>query len=158
MGYSAPEIMEMAVETERGGKSFYETVAAGTDDAKLKDLFGFLAKEEEKHIAAFQAIARTVKERPQDLAYNWQEAAQYLDAIVESRYFLGTGKALSLARESKIPRQALDHAIGFEKETLLFYTEVVEMVAEPTKPAVRKLIVEEKSHVMKLTTLRKILG
>jgi len=149
--------MEMAVETERGGKRFYEAVSADATDENLKRLFGFLAAEEDRHIAAFQEVARTVKEHPHDLAYNWEEAAQYLDAIVESKYFLGTGKALRLAGESKTPAQALDHAIAFEKETLLFYSEVLGMVAAATRPAVSRLIAEEKSHIVKLTELRRSL-
>ncbi len=155
--YSGPEVMEMAVETERDGRKFYEAVAAETKDPKLKDLFRFLAEEEGRHVTEFQAIARTVSERPQDLVYNWQEAAEYLDAIVESKYFLGSGKSLSLARESRNSGEALDHALGFEKETMLFYTEILQMVSEQVKPAVGRLIAEEKAHIVKLTALRRIL-
>lgn len=154
ISYSGPEIMEMAVETERGGKHFYQQVAAGSKHKELKGLFEFLADEEDKHVTAFQNIARQVKESPQDLAYNWEEAAQYLDAIIHSRYFLGKGKALSLVSEADTPARAIDCALGFEKETLLFYTEVLAMVGEVTKPAVRRLIAEEKNHIARLSSIR----
>ena len=150
--------MEMAVETEKNGRRFYEAVAGRTQDAKLKDLFGFLAEEESRHITTFQSIARALKEKPEDLAYDWQEAARYLDAVVESKYFLGTGKALPLIEECRTPADALNHAIGFEKETLLFYSEILEMVSASVKPVVRKLITEEQSHVAKLSEARKALG
>jgi len=152
--YSMPEIMEMAVETEKSGKQFYEAVAAETKEPKLKELFSFLSDEENRHIAAFQQLAKDLKERPEDLPYNWEEAALYLDAITHSRYFLGKGKALDLARSAKTANDALTHAIGFEKETLLFYNEVLAMVAEHNRPTVKKLIGEEKSHVVKLTQLK----
>jgi rubrerythrin len=152
--YSMPEVLEMAVETERSGKQFYDAVAAETADPKLKELLSFLAAEEDRHIAAFQQLARDVKERPEDLPYNWEEAALYLDAITHSRYFLGKGKALDLAKSSKTAAEALTHAIGFEKETLLFYAEVLNMVAERNRPTVQRLIAEEKSHVVRLTQLR----
>ncbi len=154
MRYSLPEVMQMAVETERSGKQFYETVAAETADKQLKELFLFLAGEEDRHIEAFQQLARELKERPEDLPYNWEEAALYLDAITHSRYFLGKGKALDLARNSKTAAEALDHAIGFEKETLLFYTEVLAMVSERNRPVVQRLVAEEKSHVVKLTQMK----
>lgn len=152
--YSMPEVMEMAVETEKSGKQFYETVAAATADKKLKDLFQFLGAEEDRHIAAFQQLARDLRERPEDLPFNWEEAALYLDAITHSRYFLGKGKALDLAKDSKTAAEALNHAIGFEKETLLFYTEVLGMVSERNRATVQRLIAEEKSHVVKLTQLK----
>lgn len=155
--YSGPEIMEMAIATEEGGREFYGKVAKDTENPTLSGLFSFLAEEESKHIAAFREIAQQLRQTPQDLAYNWAEAAQYLDAIIRSRYFLGHGKSLSLLSEAKTPVQALDCALAFEKETLLFYMEVLDMVGENTKPAVRQLIAEEKSHIAKLSALREAL-
>lgn len=152
--YTGPEIIEMAVETERGGKLFYETVAAATHDPRLAELFRFLAREEDHHIAVFQDLAKTLRERPEDLPWHWEEVTPYLDAIVDSRYFLGKDKALALARTATTPEEALEHALGFEKETLLFYTELLGLVAEPNRPAVQRLIAEEKSHVVRLRQLR----
>ena len=154
MEFSGPELMEMAVQTEKGGRLFYETVAAQTDDDRLRELFRFLADEETRHIAVFQDFARSLRERPEELAYNWEEAVPYLRAVTDSRYFLGEAKALALARESASAEDALVHAIGFEKETLLFYNEMLTLVSEPSKPAVRRLVAEEKSHVVKLSLLR----
>jgi rubrerythrin len=151
--YSGPEVMEMAVATERGGKLFYEQVARKTASNELRRLFSFLGDEESRHIAVFQDIARTIRERPEELAYNWEEAVPYLDAIVESRYFLGGDKALALAEAATTPQEAVQHALGFEKETLLFYTEMLNMVAAGTRPAVERLVAEEKTHVVRLKQL-----
>jgi rubrerythrin len=156
--YSGPEVMEMAVQTEKGGRAFYRQVADKTDHDELRGLFRFLADEEDRHIATFQGIARSITERPEEMPYQWEEAVPYLDALVESRYFLGENKALALARESATPRQAVEHALGFEKETLLFYTELQGMVSEPNVPAVRRLVAEEKTHVVKLSRLLETLS
>lgn len=156
--YSGPEVMEMAVQTERGGRAFYRQVADRTDHDDLRGLFRFLADEEDRHVAAFQNIARSITERPEEMPYQWEEAVPYLDAIVESRYFLGEDKALALVRDSATPRQAVENALGFEKETLLFYTELQDMVGEPNKPAVRRLVAEEKAHVVKLSRLLETLS
>ncbi|HDQ99923.1 MAG TPA: hypothetical protein ENN51_06535 [candidate division WOR-3 bacterium] len=153
LGYSGPEVMEMAVETERGGKLFYDSVAETTDNEELRRLFRFLGEEEVKHIAVFRDIARSLTERPEEMPYHWEEAVPYLDAIVNSRYFLGGDKALALARTATTPEAAITHALGFEKETLLFYTELLSMVAERNRPALERLIAEEKSHVVRLTRL-----
>lgn len=156
--FSGPEALEMALQTEEGGKRFYETVAARIDDQQLRGLFGFLAAEEARHIAAFREIARSLKERPEESPYNWEEAVPYLRAVTESRYFLGKDKALSLAGDSRTPLEAVEHALGFEKETLLFYTEILSMVSDRTRPAVERLIQEEKAHVVKLANLKEALN
>ena len=73
--YSATELMEMAVDTEKGGKLFYETVAAQTKDDNLKGLFSYLADEENKHIRVFEDIAKTIKVASDEL----QVASQFAE-------------------------------------------------------------------------------
>lgn len=155
MTFSGPEVVEMAVQTEKGGKLYYETVAAASKDEKLKGLFGWLAEQEEHHIRVFETIGKSIAARPEELPYNWDEAVLYLKAITDSRYFLGSAdKALALAKTASSTEEALGHAIGFEKETLLFYLEIREMVKADSRVAVEKLIAEEKSHVRQLSEIR----
>jgi len=143
--------MEMAVQTEKGGKLFYETVAAETKDDSLKGLFSYLADEENKHILVFENIAKTIKVASDETPTNWEEVALYLKAVIDSRYFLGPDKALSLARDAKSTSQAVKLALAFEKETLVFYLEATDMVPALNRPAIENLVREERSHVRKLT-------
>ena len=154
--YSAPEVMEMAVQTEKGGKAFYEAVAAQTRDEQLKSLFRFLAHEESKHIAVFEDIARSVKVSPAEEPYNWEDVVPYLRSVTESRYFLGPDKALSLAQESRDSATALGHALAFEKETLVFYVQLRDMVSEHNRRVVDRLITEESAHVRKLAAMSRL--
>lgn len=149
--YSATEIMEMAAQTEKGGKLFYETVAAQTKDDNLKGLFSYLADEENKHIRVFEDIAKTVKVASDETPANWEEVALYLKAVIDSRYFLGPEKALALAKDAKSTSQAVKLALAFEKETLVFYLEAADMIPTLNRPAVESLIKEERAHVRKLT-------
>ena len=143
--------MEMAVETEKGGKSFYETVAAQSKDDSLRNLFSYLAGEENKHIYVFESIAKTVKVAADETPADWEEVSLYLKAVTDSRYFLGPDKALALAKDAKSPSQAVKLALAFEKETLVFYLEAADMVPALNRPAVESLIREERAHVRKLT-------
>ena len=151
MAYSATEIMEMAVQTEKGGKLFYETVAAQTKDDSLKALFSYLADEENKHIRIFEDVAKSIGVAPDEMPSNWEEVALYLKAITDSRYFLGPDKALSLAKDAKSTSQAVKLALAFEKETLVFYLEAADMVPTLNRPAIEALVREERAHVRKLT-------
>lgn len=143
--------MEMAVQTEKGGKLFYETVAAQSKDDGLKNLFSYLGDEENKHIYVFEGIAKTIKVAPDEMPANWEEVALYLKAVTESRYFLGPDKALSLAKDAKSTSQAVKLALAFEKETLVFYMEAADMVPALNRPAIEALIKEERAHVRRLT-------
>jgi rubrerythrin len=145
--------MEMAVETEKGGKLFYETVAAQSKDENLKGLFSYLADEESKHIYVFESIAKTIKVAADETPADWEEVSLYLKAVTDSRYFLGPDKALALAKDAKSPSQAVKLALAFEKETLVFYLEAADMVPALNRPAVESLIREERAHVRKLTGL-----
>jgi len=149
--YSAPEVMEMAVNTEKGGKLFYETVAARSKSQSLKILFRYLADEENRHIHVFEEIARTIKVPVNEMPANWEEVALYLKSVTDSRYFLGKDKALSLAGEAATPEQAIETALAFEKETLVFYLEAADMMPAANRSAVEALIREERAHVRKLT-------
>jgi rubrerythrin len=149
--YSAPEVMEIAVDTEKGGQLFYKTVATQSKDQDLKDLFLYLADEEKKHINVFVNIAKTIKVSPDEMPADWEEVSLYLKAITDSRYFLGGDKALSAAKSAETTEQAVNTALAFEKETLVFYLEALDMLPAINRPAVEALIREERAHIRKLT-------
>jgi rubrerythrin len=149
--YSATEVMEMAVDTEKGGELFYKTVAAQSKDDRLKNLFLYLASEEKKHVGVFVNIAKTIRVSQDEMPDDWEEVSLYLKAVTESRYFLGEDKALSAAASAKTPKQAVNTALAFEKETLVFYLEALDMMPAVNRPAVEALIREERAHIRKLT-------
>ena len=39
--FNADELFEIAIDIEENGKKFYDQAAAKSDDARVKDLFGF---------------------------------------------------------------------------------------------------------------------
>jgi hypothetical protein len=44
-------------------------------------------------------------------------------------------------------------AMGFEKETLLFFHDLYDMVAEGEKDTISQIIAEEKTHLKRLASL-----
>lgn len=158
MNYTAREIVEMAVQTEKTAGNFYDRIAQTTTNDKLRGLFGFLADEERKHVQVFEKIGRTLVDSSIEQPHNWEEAALYLKAITDSRYFPGGDKALDVAREASTPAECLTVALSFEKETLLFYHELTEMVGPDARLVVAALIAEEKNHIRRIQELRDALS
>jgi rubrerythrin len=152
--YSPSEVVGMAVETEKAGRQFYEATAAAARSTPSRDLFVFLAGEEVKHERTYQALYEMIKGSPGELPYDWDEAKQYLKAITESKFFLTPGRALPLARSAKNEVEALEFAIQFEKETLLFYLEIERLVAAEHRAIIKELTAQERIHIRRLSELR----
>ena len=49
-------------------------------------------------------------------------------------------------------QQAINLAIGFEKETLLFFYDLRERIPEKDRPVVENVIEEEKRHIRRLVS------
>ncbi|MBI4684838.1 MAG: ferritin family protein [Nitrospirae bacterium] len=148
--YSAREVIEQAIRTEKLGYEFYTTMAKKfRKDFALKDLFELLASKELRHEKIFSKLKTKVEnEEPE----GWEDVAQYLRAIVESEFFLGKGKSLPSLRNVKTIGDAVEFAIGFEKETMLYFYVIKDVIKE--KDIVENIIEEEKTHIVWLSEFR----
>jgi rubrerythrin len=150
--YSIDEIMEMAIRTETLGYRFYSDMAGKfkKDDGLVK-LFTTLASKEKVHERTFSDLkAKVAKQGAEPV--EWEEVSNYMRAFVESEFFLGKGKALPSMDHLKTVKEVVKFAIGFEKETLLYFYELRSLVKE--KEVVDEVINEEKSHIRWLDAFR----
>jgi rubrerythrin len=155
--YSPVEVIEMAVKTEESGQKFYTNTAKKTKPKQLSELFLFLAGEEEKHAKVFRGLYRTTKESPQSIPYNFDDVQRYLQAITDSKFFLGSDKALSYISKVKTSQALLDYALAFEKETMLFYLEIGNLMKDKDKKLVDKIVAQEKEHIRKLSAMKEVI-
>ncbi len=151
--YSINEIMEMAVQTETLGYQFYTNMADKfKKDAELAALFTTLASKEKAHERTFTNLKDTVAKNGTE-PVQWEEVTPYLRAFVESEFFLGKGKSLPTMDHLRTVQDAVKFALGFEKETLLYFMELRSIVKE--KAVMDGVIDEEKSHIVWLDKFRK---
>jgi len=148
--FSIREAVAQAVQTEKLGYQFYTTIAEKfVKDEGLNKLFTTLAQKELRHEKTFGELLEIIKdEEPVD----WEEAEQYLRAIVESEFFLGKDKSLPSLKNVKTVEDAVNFALGFEKETLLYFYVIRDAVKE--REVVEEIINEERSHIMWLNRFR----
>jgi len=151
--YSIDEILEMAVQTETLGYQFYIGMAEKfkKDDGLVK-LFTELASKEKTHEQTFSGLKDMVAKRGAE-PVQWEEVSNYMRAFIESEFFLGKGKALPSMDHIKTVNDAVKFAIGFEKETLLYFIELRTLVKE--KEVLDEVINEEKSHIMWLDSFKR---
>ena len=120
--FSGEEIVEMGIKIEEMGELFYDSYAKDTKDEKVKNLFEFLAGEEMKHKKAFQEIHDSMKRGEFSMSISEdEEVGLYFKAIVESRIFSDADSAIKLAESVKTELEAINYALLFEKDTLIFY-------------------------------------
>ena len=150
--YNINEIIEMAVQTERLGFQFYTSIAEKfKKNAELVKLFTTLASKEKTHEKTFSNLKDMVaKSGPEPV--EWGEVTNYMRAFVESEFFLGRSKSLPSMDRIKSEKEAVQFALGFEKETLLYFMELRKIVKE--KEMVEEVINEEKSHIMWLAAFK----
>ena len=151
MNFSISEVIEQAIQTEKLGCEFYTTMAKRFEDVeKLKNLFGMLAFKEQQHEKKFLELKEKTR---YEIPENWEEASLYLRAIVESEFFLGKEKSLPPLKNVISTTEAINFAIGFEKETLLYFYTLRDVIRE--KEIVDEIIKEERSHIVWLSEFKK---
>jgi rubrerythrin len=155
--YSLSEIVEQAIQTEKLGNDFYSSMSRKfADNEALRDLFDTLALKERQHEATFSALKEKVADQKFE---NWEEAGKYMRAIVESEFFLGNNTSLPTLEEIDSVEQAVTFAMGFEKETLLYFyylSDALKVLSPPDKEGtIDRIIKEEQSHLVWLSDFRK---
>jgi rubrerythrin len=151
---SAEEIFNMAMEIEKSGYAYYKTVADSTNDTDLRELFLYLAEQEQKHYDFFQELSKEVEEL-QIAGEDWEAISEYIKATTDSRFFIGEDKAIQEARKTTDVKEAIDVAIGFEKDTLLFFHEIRQVTPSKAHKATDQIIDEERRHVKQLLERKK---
>jgi len=151
--FSSVEVLEMAKDIEKNGENFYRTHASHHSDPELKKLLRRLAREEEKHYNTFNELSKKSRAEEGDTNYIYDyQVSAYLEALVEYTVF---PPADEIEEEVKDIDELLTIGIMAEKDSIVFYQEMLENNTGKTADILEKLIAEEKKHLMDLTNYRK---
>lgn len=151
--FAGSEIVELGVQIEKNGRDFYNTLAEQSKNNKARDIFKFLAGEEEKHITAFQKILDKVVRYEPSESYPGEYFA-YMNALAGDYIFTQKDKGREIAKKIKSDKEAIDSGIGFEKDSILFYEGMKQVVLENEHAVLEQLLEQEKSHLRKLSELK----
>jgi rubrerythrin len=151
--FSASEVVQLGIEIERNGRDYYRAVAAASKDARAKEIFSFLAGEEERHEKVFEGMLAHIEKYEPPEAYA-VEYFEYLKALSKDHVFTSKGSGKKAAALIKNDTQAVGLAIGFEKDSILLFTEMKKLVSADGQKMVDKLIQQEQEHLLRLTQLK----
>ena len=148
--FNAAEILEMAIQIERNGAKFYRTAGTNATDPSIKSLFDELAAMEVQHQATFSNILKEVTAKGTTAAVfdPDEQGALYLRAMVDGKVFdIKTDPSSKLTGKESLG-QILNIAIGLEKESIVFYVGIKEMIREKSdKEHIDRIIREEMGHI-----------
>ncbi len=152
--FSGSELLEIAIGIERNGMAFYQAVADKTGIRDVKDIYNYLAGEEKKHLDTFQGMSDSLGQAKPSETYT-EEYMLYLKSLVDSTVFSSVTEAQQKAGKVSDEIEALDTGIQAEKDSILFYMELQNLVREQDRKVVLNIVDEEKKHLRQLSELKK---
>lgn len=148
------ELAEIAMNIEKNGLAFYTALASKAQGEKVKEIFSFMAEEEKEHYTTFKKLKEKL------IAYGVlepleEEYRDYVQELVDSNVFSKDIDAAEQAAGLSDPVEAINLALGFEKDSVIFFLQFRKAVPEDEKFVVEELIAEENHHINRLLVMRK---
>ncbi|MBD3420448.1 MAG: rubrerythrin [Chitinivibrionales bacterium] len=161
LAYNAHEIYQIGIGIEENGKKFYDTACLLSDDEDAQKLFSELAAWENTHITLFTELQNALAEHDgkTELFDPDQETLKYLKAAADSHVFVQSIDVEKLVRDCDNPIDILKLALRFEKDSVVVYSTMKDIVPETMgKSRIDRLIREEIMHVSFITDKVKTLS
>ena len=146
--FTADEVFEMAEQLERNGAQFYRKAAQNTDNPEYKELLVGLSEMEVEHEKTFISLRSELSGNAKaSTAFDPQnESTLYLRALADTKVFFE--KEIDFSSMKSV----LKAAILAEKDSIVFYLGMKEMVPEKYgKDKLDKIIKEEMGHIKLLS-------
>jgi rubrerythrin len=155
--FSSSELINIAIGIERRGITFYDIMAKSTDNEMTRAVFQGLADMERVHTQIFQDMLEEADKY--QLAENaTEEYSGYLRALTDSTVFTDDMITSEMATQADSDIKAVELGISAEKDSILFYYQMRDIMPQPSLPMINRIIAEEKSHLQQLSEIKKKLA
>jgi rubrerythrin len=149
----ARELIKMAKRDEDVGAEFYKALAERAKDEKLSKSYLEIREQELSHSKRFQGMLDELRdyvpreEQPGDYE-------EYYNSFLSKRSYMETDDAVEMARGISDDIEGIKFALAQEKNTLLFFLEMKELVpSNQHKEFIEIIIDEERGHITELSEM-----
>jgi len=151
------EALRAAVRVEENGALFYRKAAAGAPDPAAAKVFARLAEMEEEHRGYFSALSLELEQREGLFVSDPKgEFAASVKELADTGVFGLAGEPADFLARARSTREAVNFAIGVEKDSVIFYLGLQEAMADREEAdKVGGIIKEELRHLAILSGLLK---
>jgi rubrerythrin len=144
------EIVNFAIEKESESYSLYKNLAGQVSDATCKKLFQELMQQEQQHKDFFSHMLQTVAAEQTPKVQEDEEYQAYMQELIAESRKLAPVSSINLNDLSK----ALEYAINREKDSILFYNGLKNLVTQAVHRHIDMIINEETRHVIKILEIK----
>ena len=151
---NADEIFAIAEQIERNADRFYRGAAQATDDSGLRKKLLDLAAMENEHEKVLGAMRASLspQDREPTVPDPWGDAVLYLRGIADGHVFDLKQDPAEWLTGKETKEDVLRAAIGHEKDSIVFYLGMKEIVPEEMgRDRIDAIIKEEMSHIAVLS-------
>ncbi len=152
--YNADEVFEMAEQIERNGAKFYRRAAELAEAGDTREMLLELAAMEDDHEKTFSEMRRDLSENElKPIVFDPDnELGLYLRAMADTRVFNVNVDASAKLTGEESRDDVLRMSIGMEKDSIVFYLGMKELVpARLGKDRMDGIIQEEYRHISQLS-------
>jgi rubrerythrin len=149
--FNASEVFDIGVQIEKNGKEFYLAAEKRSNDPFLKTMFSQLAAWEGNHVELFEQLRASLPSTAESqLEYDPDNMIHlYLKAVADNKLYINQDYAIDSCKTSL---DVLKKALDFEKESVVIYSSMKELVPQNMgKDEIDKLVIEELKHVGQIT-------
>ncbi len=147
------ELINIAIDIERRGITFYDVMAKSTDNEMARAAFEGLVVMEREHLDTFEGMLAGIKNGPPGEVES-TEYPGYLQALIDEAVFTDDMITSEMATQADSDIKALELAISAEKDSILFYYEMRDNVPQRIRPVINRIIAEEKTHLRQLSEIK----
>ena len=152
--FSGDELLNIAISIERRGMTFYDIMAKSTDNEVARAVFEALVEMERQHITIFEDMLEETDRHPAPES-SGPERSAYVKALIDDAVFTDDLITSEMATQADSDIKAVELAISAEKDSILFYYEMRELMPKKIAVVINRVIAEEKTHLQQLTEVKK---
>jgi rubrerythrin len=149
MFFNEVEAVRIAQSMERNGLAFYQQSAAKSQSPSVRGLFLRLGEDEKHHLATFEELEDKLQASEADVpAEEDPDLGAYVQRLLETQVFADDGAVARLAREAKDDAAALAVGMKAERDSVLFYQEMLDFIdSKIARDAFQWILKEERRHL-----------
>jgi rubrerythrin len=155
--FSGGDLINIAIDIERRGIMFYDIMAKSSDNEDTRAVFEELVEMEREHIRMFEdMLVEADNHQPRGELSPGQ--SDYLRALIDDAVFTDDAITSEMAAQADNDIKALELAISAEKDSMLFYYEIKDIMPGNAVTMINRIIAEEKMHLQQLSDIKRKLA
>lgn len=151
-GVSGRELLGVAIGVERRGIAFYDVMARSSDNPVAGRVFEHLAEMERQHLQLFQGMLSQADKL--EVSDTSPDNRDYLEALLASSVFTDDLATSEMATRVSSDLEAVELAIVAEKDSILLYCQLRDVMAAAVRDIFDRVMLEEKKHLGQLTQIK----